>query len=134
MLSAYSATARSAAKMPLRAMLCRLMRFHWMGSVSYTHLLRVVQAAHAGGTVRGAGNDGHQCVIGTVGVAQHILFTVGHPGTQEALRVIAQGLEPVSYTHLDVYKRQGKVGPGSRVLIVGFGGGLTWGGAMIEFA
>ena len=28
----------------------------------------------------------------------------------------------------------GKVGPGSRVLIVGFGGGLTWGGAMIEFA
>ena len=29
---------------------------------------------------------------------------------------------------------QGKVGPGSRVLMVGFGGGLTWGGAMIEFA
>ena len=29
---------------------------------------------------------------------------------------------------------QGKVGPGSRVLIVGFGGGLTWGGALIEFA
>ncbi len=28
----------------------------------------------------------------------------------------------------------GKVVPGSWVLIVGFGGGLTWGGAMIEFA
>ena len=28
----------------------------------------------------------------------------------------------------------GKVGPGSRVLVVGFGGGLTWGGALIEFA
>ena len=26
----------------------------------------------------------------------------------------------------------GKIGPGSRVLIVGFGGGLTWGGAMVE--
>ena len=29
---------------------------------------------------------------------------------------------------------QGKIGPGSRVLAVGFGGGLTWGGAVIEFA
>lgn len=29
---------------------------------------------------------------------------------------------------------QGKVGPGSRTLVVGFGGGLTWGGALIEFA
>ena len=28
----------------------------------------------------------------------------------------------------------GKVGPGSRVLVVGFGGGLTWGGAYVEFA
>lgn len=28
----------------------------------------------------------------------------------------------------------GKVGPGSRILAVGFGGGLTWGGAVIEFA
>ena len=28
----------------------------------------------------------------------------------------------------------GKVGPGSRILVVGFGGGLTWGGALIEFA
>ena len=26
------------------------------------------------------------------------------------------------------------VGPGSRVLCVGFGGGLTWGGALVEFA
>ncbi len=29
---------------------------------------------------------------------------------------------------------QGKIGPGSRVLAVGFGGGLTWGGCLIEFA
>ena len=29
--------------------------------------------------------------------------------------------------------RLGKVGRGSRVLIVGFGGGLTWGGAYVEF-
>ena len=29
---------------------------------------------------------------------------------------------------------QGKVGPGSRTLVVGFGGGLTWGGTLIEFA
>ena len=28
----------------------------------------------------------------------------------------------------------GKVGPGSRVVVVGFGGGLTWGGALVEFA
>ena len=28
----------------------------------------------------------------------------------------------------------GKVGPRSRVLVVGFGGGLTWGGALVEFA
>ena len=28
----------------------------------------------------------------------------------------------------------GKGGPGSRVLVVGFGGGLTWGGALVEFA
>ncbi len=28
----------------------------------------------------------------------------------------------------------GKIGPGSRVLCVGFGGGLTWGGALMEFA
>ena len=27
---------------------------------------------------------------------------------------------------------QGKIGSGSRVLIVGFGGGLTWGGALLE--
>ena len=29
---------------------------------------------------------------------------------------------------------QGKIGPGSCVLAVGFGGGLTWGGCLIEFA
>ena len=29
---------------------------------------------------------------------------------------------------------QGRVGSGSRVLVVGFGGGLTWGGALVEFA
>lgn len=29
---------------------------------------------------------------------------------------------------------QGRIGPGSRMLVVGFGGGLTWGSALIEFA
>lgn len=28
----------------------------------------------------------------------------------------------------------GRIGPGSRMLVVGFGGGLTWGSALIEFA
>jgi 3-oxoacyl-[acyl-carrier-protein] synthase-3 len=28
----------------------------------------------------------------------------------------------------------GRIGHGSRVLLVGFGGGLTWGGAIVEFA
>lgn len=28
----------------------------------------------------------------------------------------------------------GRIGPGSRMLVVGFGGGLTWGGALVEFA
>lgn len=35
---------------------------------------------------------------------------------------------------LSELEEQGKVGTGSRVLAVGFGGGLTWGGALIEFA
>ena len=34
---------------------------------------------------------------------------------------------------LSELQEQGKVGPGSRVLAVGFGGGLAWGGALIEF-
>lgn len=35
---------------------------------------------------------------------------------------------------LSELQEQEKVGPGSRVLVVGFGGGLTWGGALVEFA
>ena len=35
---------------------------------------------------------------------------------------------------LSELQEQGKVGPGARVLAVGFGGGLTWGGALLEFA
>ena len=31
-------------------------------------------------------------------------------------------------------REQGRIGSGSRLLIVGFGGGLTWGGAYVEFA
>lgn len=34
---------------------------------------------------------------------------------------------------LSELEEQGKLGPGSRVLVVGFGGGLTWGGALVEF-
>lgn len=35
---------------------------------------------------------------------------------------------------LSELKEQGRVGGGSRVLMVGFGGGMTWGGALVEFA
>ena len=35
---------------------------------------------------------------------------------------------------LSELEEAGTVGPGSRVLVVGFGGGLTWGGALVEFA
>lgn len=35
---------------------------------------------------------------------------------------------------LSELEETGRVGPGSRTLVVGFGGGLTWGGAMVEFA
>ena len=35
---------------------------------------------------------------------------------------------------LSELQEQGKVAPGSRVLVVGFGGGLTWGGMLVEFA
>lgn len=35
---------------------------------------------------------------------------------------------------LSELEEQSKIGPGSRVLVVGFGGGLTWGSAMVEFA
>ena len=34
---------------------------------------------------------------------------------------------------LSELRRQGRAGPGSRILAVGFGGGLTWGGCLIEF-
>lgn len=34
---------------------------------------------------------------------------------------------------LSELREQGKIGPGSRLLAVGFGGGLTWGGCLIEF-
>ena len=36
-------------------------------------------------------------------------------------------------TVLSELAQQGRVGPGSRVLLVGFGGGLTWGAALVEF-
>ena len=35
---------------------------------------------------------------------------------------------------LSELRRQKKIGPGSRILTVGFGGGLTWGGCLMEFA
>ena len=35
---------------------------------------------------------------------------------------------------LSELREQGKIGPDSRLLAVGFGGGLTWGGCLIEFA
>lgn len=36
-------------------------------------------------------------------------------------------------TVLSELAQQGRVGSGSRVLLVGFGGGLTWGAALVEF-
>ena len=35
---------------------------------------------------------------------------------------------------LSELREQGKISPGSRIVAVGFGGGLTWGGCLIEFA
>lgn len=35
---------------------------------------------------------------------------------------------------LSELEEQGKLTPGSKILLVGFGGGLTWGGALVEFA
>ena len=35
---------------------------------------------------------------------------------------------------LSELEEQGRIGPGSRLLTVAFGGGLTWGGAVIEMA
>lgn len=35
---------------------------------------------------------------------------------------------------LSELRDQGRIGPGSRIVAVGFGGGLTWGGCLIEFA
>ena len=35
---------------------------------------------------------------------------------------------------LSELEEQGRIGPGSRMLVVAFGGGLTWGGALLEFA
>lgn len=35
---------------------------------------------------------------------------------------------------LSEMQERGLIRPGQRALLVGFGGGLTWGGAMVEFA
>ena len=50
-------------------------------------LLRVVEAAHAGGTVAGGGNDGHERVVGAVRIAGDIGGGAGGPLAEEALRV-----------------------------------------------
>ena len=42
-------------------------------------------------------------------------------------------LNAVSYTHLDVYKRQGLINKGDKVILVAFGGGLTWSGILLEW-
>ena len=34
---------------------------------------------------------------------------------------------------LDEYRRNGTIKPGHLVLMMGFGGGLSWGGALIQF-
>jgi 3-oxoacyl-[acyl-carrier-protein] synthase-3 len=35
---------------------------------------------------------------------------------------------------LSELEEQGRIRPGDQLMIVGFGGGLTWGSALIEFA
>ena len=50
---------------------------------------------------------------------------------QPLLDVAAAASIPLVLSEL---QEQGKVTPGSRVLVVGFGGGLTWGGMLVEFA
>ena len=50
---------------------------------------------------------------------------IGEYGNTSAARI------PLALSELEDL---GRVGPGSRTLVVGFGGGLTWGGAIVEFA
>ena len=72
--------------------------------VSYTHLAQrgEVEADECGG------NDGvHACVgIGNID-AGDLAEDAQHPGDKNAVQDAA--LDPVSYTHLDVYKRQSPV-------------------------
>ena len=58
-----------------------------------------MEAAHAGGAVRRAGDDGHEGVIGAVLIACHVVLAVRCPVHQEALRIVACGLQ--------VHARQG---------------------------
>ena len=44
------------------------------------------------------------------------------------------GIDLGSTTAKLVLVEQGRVGPGSRLLLTAFGGGLTWGGAVLEMA
>lgn len=56
---------------------------------------------------------------------QKVFKNIQHYGNTSAASI------PLALSELSA---QGGVHPGSRVLIVGFGGGLTWGGALVEFA
>ena len=72
-------------------------------AVSYTHLF-------ANGETVGGGYGGMWDQDGTSGVNTHMTNTRNTPvevlETIMPVKVIRYGLMPVSYTHLDVYKRQ----------------------------
>ena len=61
------------------------------GGIGNQQFLRIVEAAQAGGAVRCAGDDGHEGIIGAVGVADYIVGGGGGPVQQEALGIVAKG-------------------------------------------
>jgi 3-oxoacyl-[acyl-carrier-protein] synthase-3 len=55
---------------------------------------------------------------------ERVVLTLGEHGNTSAASV------PIA---LDVAVRDGRIGPGARVLLEGVGGGFTWGAALLDF-
>ena len=62
------------------------------------------------------------------------LMDEGKISRRSRVMFVNDGSSDNTWAIISELHEMGKVGSGSCVLIVGFGGGLTWGGAMIEFA
>ena len=62
------------------------------------------------------------------------LMDEGKISRRSRVMFVNDGSSDNTWAIISELHEMGKVGSGSRVLVVGFGGGLTWGGAMIEFA